>query len=197
MAKLRFQVVTRRQGELAIDHVVNSVYFDVLGIGPGSEPDYAALAVSVRDAFRQRGGIPAGYGVEVTCYDMADAKPRPIKATAPWMFSNNAAGESVPREVALCLSYYSERNIPRFRGRLFIGPWSYAVERPVLGQRQNLTQLATALGAVGGANVDWQLYSPTRNAFSKITNGWVDDEWDTVRSRGLRATLRENFVTNE
>ncbi len=96
---------------------------------------------------------------------------RPIKATAGKV-ATVGTGPSGPREVALCLSYYSERNLPRFRGRLFIGPWpkDFLEERPTQFVRENLITLATAIGNVGGANVDWQLYSPTRNAYSKITN---------------------------
>jgi hypothetical protein len=39
-------------------------------------------------------------------------------------------------------------------------------------------------------NWDWVLRSPTDKAFKPITDVWVDDEWDTMRSRGLRATQR-------
>jgi hypothetical protein len=197
VSKVRVQVITRRAGDLAIDHIVNTVHFDDFNADPTSGTDWQAFATDVRNAFGQRGGIPAGYGVETKVYNVADAKPRPVKASAPWQPSQYAAGESIPREVALCLSYFSERNIPRFRGRLYIGPWAYGVERPTAGQRSNLTQLATALQNIGGIDVDWGLWSPTRNAFSKITAGWVDDEWDTVRSRGQRATLRVPFTTNE
>jgi hypothetical protein len=99
--------------------------------------------------------------------------------------------------VSLCLSYFSERNLPRFRGRLFIGPWNFAEERPNTSAINSLMTLATGLAAVGGIDVDWGLWSPSRNAFSKITNVWVDNEWDTQRSRGLRATTRTAAVTGE
>jgi len=197
MSKIRVQVITRKQNALAVDHIVNSVYFDDFNIDPSGGTNWQNFANDVRGAFIPRGGTPLGYGVETKVYDMADAKPRPIKAFAPWLASSNAAGTSAPREVALCLSYFSERNLPRFRGRLYIGPFNFAEERPAAGQIDSVKGLATALANIGGPDVDWGLWSPTRNAFSKITNGWVDDEWDTIRSRGLRAITRSTYVTNE
>jgi hypothetical protein len=197
MSKICVQVITRRVGDLAIDHIVNTVHFDDFNVAIQGGTDWQAFANDVRDVFRQRGGIPNGYGVETKVYNHADAKPKPVKATGVWIAANNAAGESVPREVSLCLSYFSERNIPRFRGRIFVGPWNGAVERPGAGQRQALLSLANGLEGIGGPDVDWGLWSPTRDAFSKITAGWVDDEWDTIRSRGQRPTLRTPFTTSE
>jgi len=118
-----------------------------------------------------------------------------------------SASESGPREVALCLSYYAEQNVPRRRGRLYIGPFTDAAMeiRPPAGNAIGaVASLAPALAAVGGADVDWCLYSPTNDVATAgatklrtITNWWVDNEWDTVRSRGRRATSRISGVTGE
>lgn len=197
MSKIRVQVITRRQGDLARDHIVNSVYFDDFNIDPTTGTNWQAFANDVRTLFNQRGGTPAGYGVETKVYDMADAKPRPVKAAAPWVGNSNSTATSAPREVALCLSYFSERNQPRFRGRLFLGPWNFAEVRPAGGQIDAAIAMATGLANIGGVDVDWGLWSTTRNAFSKVTAGWVDDEWDTIRSRGFRATGRRVYATNE
>ncbi len=198
MSKIRVQVITRTAGALAVDHVVNTVHFDDFNVDPTGGTNWQAFADDVRDAFTGRFGTPAGWGVETKVYNMADAKPRPIKAVGAFQMGNGTGG-SAPREVALCLSYFSERNLPRFRGRLYIGPWraDFMAERPTVGMRDALANLAAALGGIGGPDVDWGLWSPTRNAFSKITAGWVDDEWDTVRSRGLRATTRTTYTTSE
>jgi hypothetical protein len=197
MSKVRCQVITRREGMLAIDHIVNVVYFDDFNIDPTGGTDWQAFATDVRNAFNQRPNIPSGYGCEVKVYNMGDAEPRPIKATSPWAASQFESGPSAPREVALCLSYFSERNLPRFRGRIYIGPWNTAAERPSTAQVQFMTQLAVRLANIGGIDVDWQLHSPTRAAFSKVTNAWADNEWDTVRSRGFRATERIMLPTGE
>lgn len=199
MSKIRVQVITRRATDMAVDHIVNTVYFDDFNADPLGGTDWQAFANDVRVVFGQRGGMPAGYGVETKVYNVEDPEPRPVKAASPWVLGSNANGTSGVREVALCLSYYSDRNIPRFRGRLFIGPWQQGLmaERPGQGQIDALKGLATSLGSIGGPDVDWGLWSPTRQAFSKITNGWVDNEWDTVRSRGQLATTRNPYTTSE
>lgn len=102
-----------------------------------------------------------------------------------------------PREVACCLSYYGTRNVPRQRGRLYV-PWTLVQisgtltsTRPNQTTRQRVMQLTNALTALGGVDVDWGVWSPTTNLFWPTTNVWVDDEWDTIRSRGMRATTRD------
>jgi hypothetical protein len=200
MSKVRVQVITRTAGALAVDHIVNTVYFDDFNVDPTAGTDWQAFANSVRDAFLARGGLPFLYGVETKVYNQADAKPRPVKAFGNFVLGSAGSGGPVGvREVALCLSYFSERNIPRFRGRIYVGPWQsgFMTERPNASAIAALTGLATALQGIGGPDVDWGLWSPTRAAFSKVTAGWVDDEWDTQRSRGRRPTTRTTFTTNE
>lgn len=199
MSKIRVQVITRRASDLAVDFITNTVYFDDFNVDPTSGTDWQAFADDVRNVFRARASIPAGYGVETKVYNMADAEPRPIKATGAYQASTGASGTGAPREVALCLSYFSERNLPRFRGRLYIGPWTNTVtiERVDPNQINTLLTLSSGLQGIGGADVDWGLWSPTRGAFSKITAGWVDNEWDTVRSRGLKASTRTAYTTSE
>jgi hypothetical protein len=49
---------------------------------------------------------------------------------------------------------------------------------------------ADALSALGGIDVDWVVHSPTHDTNTKVKEAWVDDEWDTQRRRGQRATKR-------
>jgi hypothetical protein len=197
MSKIRVQVITRRATHLAVDHIVNSVYFDDFNLDPTAGTNWQNFANQVRDNFVARSTLPGGYGVETKVYNMADAKPRPVKATGAWVQTTNSLPSNAPREVALCLSYFSERNIPRFRGRLFIGPFYEASERPAANIIASVKDVYERMASVGGIDVDWGLWSTTRNAFSKITAGWVDNEWDTVRSRGLQPTTRDTYTTNE
>jgi hypothetical protein len=206
MADVRIQVFTHKAGDLPRDHIVNTVYFRVIQVDPTVETDYLALAVATRDAFRNRAQHPSDYLVGAKAYNMDDAKPRPVKALAPSVAVAFPSGLTGPLEVALCLSYYSGSNVKRKRGRIYVGPQQQAQMSPTPGigpQNANMA-LATALGNVGGPNVDWCLYSPTNEALpggpgplSKITNVWCDNEWDTVRSRGRRATSRLTATTQE
>jgi len=111
---------------------------------------------------------------------------------------NPASG--YPREVAICLSFYSTRNIPRQRGRLYIPLYalggSIAV-RPEPATRTKVMALGPIFSDLGGVDVDWSVYSKTDGVARPVTNYWCDDEWDTIRSRGLRATTREMATTSE
>jgi hypothetical protein len=102
--------------------------------------------------------------------------------------------------VALCLSYYSENNVPKRRGRLFV-PIAVLRSTPGLrpdsAQRTKALDLGGLLANAGGANIDWGVWSRTDGAFHPTTNSWVDDEWDTMRSRGLRATTRSTATHTE
>jgi hypothetical protein len=101
---------------------------------------------------------------------------------------------STPREVALCLSYYSSYNRPRFRGRLYI---PYTLITGSLGSRPTSTQRDFVLNSWGGAlgrnlppNMNLIVWSRFDKKAYGVTNLWVDDEWDTVRSRGGKPTTR-------
>jgi len=97
------------------------------------------------------------------------------------------------RELAICLSFYSERNRPRQRGRLYI-PHAFFGSgvglRPGAADRGRVGELATIFANLGGTDVDWVVFSRADNAARSVSDWWVDDEWDIIRSRGLRPTTR-------
>jgi hypothetical protein len=99
-----------------------------------------------------------------------------------------------PREMALCLSYYSGQNAPRRRGRLYIPvtliTGSGLGVRPHVTAQQKVLDLAPILKDLGGTNVDWVVYSRLDNDARPVSNYYVDDEWDIVRSRGMRPVTR-------
>ena len=103
-----------------------------------------------------------------------------------------------PREVALCLSYYSGQNRPRRRGRLYIPAClilkntagSSLGKVPTTTQMDSALSIAAGLKGLGGVDVDWGLWSGVDHGFFETTNYYVDDEWDTQRKRGLRPTSR-------
>ena len=107
-----------------------------------------------------------------------------------------------PRELSLCLSYYSERNIPRRRGRLYlpipiVGNSANASILPTQTQIDKAMALAPILADLGGTEVDWVVFSRAANAAYPVSNYWVDNEWDVQRSRGLRATTRAQGTVGE
>lgn len=180
---------------LPADRLVNTVHFntgfDLLN--PVGGTDFNTLATDLA-ALWATNLWPTGAAreVDVKLYDLDDAKPRPVRAH----HVNNvgaAPASVINRELSLCLSFYADRNLPRQRGRLYIPAVVFApagAVRPPQQWADRLLNLADALSGLGGSNVDWCVYSRTDNVHRKVTHAWVDNEWDTVRSRGLKSDTR-------
>lgn len=148
-------------------------------------------------------------GATVTMYDLQQPTPRvPVYTQAiPLTPVNAAAATSVPCEVAVVLSLTADPvpGIPvaRQRGRLYVG----GVGALSAGSTSSFPNIgATARGVLAQAcedllvnaqGFDWQwvIYSPTQNAILgqetfDITHGFINNEPDTQRRRGIEATAR-------
>lgn len=140
--------------------------------------------------------------IEVTAYDAQGTPP-----VFPIGHAMRNAGlfpeSSCPREVAVCLSFYSERNLPRQRGRLYIpmplllNAFSVGSARPTVPLMEKVLNLAEGLSNLGGVDTDWSVYSRVDDEARAVSNAYVDDEWDTIRSRGLRPTTRATSTHDE
>lgn len=176
------------------DRMVITPHFNDSGVGSDPQALCDDLAAALGDF---------GYGprqVDVTAYDAQGTAP--VYPAGHAVVDVGASPTSqCPREVALCLSYYSTRNIPRHRGRLYV-PWalfgtSVGSVRPSSGNRDSVAALVPILTDLGGADVDWCVYSRADDEAYSVTDWWIDDEWDTMRSRGLRASTRTTGTTSE
>lgn len=108
--------------------------------------------------------------------------------------SGVSVASTTNRDIALCLSYYSQVNRPRHRGRLYV-PCAIAnlvtsSARPSAGVQTRVGDLATVLAGVGGTNVTWGLYSTIDHVFRPTTHWWVGNAWDSQRRRGQKETAR-------
>lgn len=116
-----------------------------------------------------------------------------------------SASSALPNEVACCLSYRAAPSpgVPpaRLRGRVFIGPLNTdAVLSTGPSGAQPSDDLILALANAGSGLVDnasintlgvyWVVYSRAGDLFSIVTDGWVDNEFDTQRRRQVDATVR-------
>lgn len=174
--------------------IINPVFHDQ---GVASDPE--SLTEDLATALNAWAANPNE--LVVKCYDALDPPPNVPLATVKK--SANSVGESLfPREIALCLSFYSTFNQPRRRGRVYV-PAHLLFTGSALGARPPgaLQEKVMALGPIfsdlGGADVDWSILSTVDNVTRKVTNYWCDDEWDTVRKRGLRATSRLSATSGE
>lgn len=180
---------------LARDRTVNTFHLNKEGLGTGDADALAADAIGV---FQQW----YGNAREIRC-DVYEARgPAPHFPVGSAIVNEGVAPQSASaREVAVCLSYYGERNLPRTRGRMYLGVGSAGLNSngPFIPTsfRGFALDLADGIAGLGGLDVDWQVYSPTSDAAENVQHAWVDDEWDTIRSRGLRATTRDQRAISE
>jgi hypothetical protein len=131
--------------------------------------------------------------VEVRVYDLGQPAPRyPKIRTFTGTIPNTMA---LPSEVAACLSYVSEENQPRNRGRIYLGPLSQSASeladnRAVVKLNFRHSALASAQRLIDKPTFTWSLWSPTSAQMKQITGLWMDNAYDTQRRRGERATHR-------
>src|SRR5215211_656120 len=121
------------------------------------------------------------------------------------------ATAALPTEVALVLSYagpkVAGKNQNRRRGHIYLGPWGAIGDnndndRPKTQLVGIVKDAAAAFLAEsnGGITYNWVVYSQTSvdqggggDPYVVVTNGWVDDSWDTQRRRGLDPVVRSTF----
>lgn len=112
-------------------------------------------------------------------------------------------GDPLPVEVATCLSFRSTGSgstARRSRGRIYIGPLNtdtVAPITPAAGQANLASAWVTALTTAASELLNnllpdalWCVWSRMDHDFHLVTDGWVDNEFDTMRTRGRRASVR-------
>lgn len=183
MALYKATIQLQMDSALPKDRVVMTAHF------AGDAPQALADALKANlAAIPQIGTFP----LTVKIYDALKAPPSYPLATATQ--GTGSVATNVPREVALCLSYYAAFNRPTTRGRVYI-PAHFLTG--ALGVRPSAGQITQALNfknvfsqGLPPGHV-WNTYSPTTGTSEPVRNVWVDDEWDTIRSRGLKGTTRQ------
>lgn len=195
MPILKFQVAQAADSVLARDYIVNTLHFNVARPF-GGKADGDQLCLDLANIF-QTTWSASQREHRVRAYEVSPGPDGPPVGEAV-INLGLAPASVIPREVALCLSYFAGVNTPRTRGRIFLNA---SIGLNGAGVRPNATALARALAlvpkfaALGGVDVNWVVHSPTAQANPGVTNAWCDDEWDTVRSRGLRSTMRSTATT--
>jgi len=143
-------------------------------------------------------------GVVTKFYDVTVLPSGPPFHTDSFTITPGTSGP-LPEEVALCLSYQAlqtpgldQRNR---RGRVYIGPFgtnALATGAPARPHGTLITDLAGAATALAsGAASDgtpWVVYSSTLASSALVTDGWVDNAWDTQRRRGKAASSRTTWT---
>jgi|ERR1700760_114935 len=187
MANFRVQVANHTAVSLPKDYAVNTLYF--VGDDPGG-PAWTTFLTSLAAAWVLVTNL-ANKNFTIKAYDMADPIPRPVKAMVTQAGTDHISG---PGEVACCLSYYATRNLPRRRGRIYMGPIQGAetsTPNPDGAFINSIIACGVAIDtAASVAGLVWSVRSEKDNAYFPITNLWVDNAWDTIRKRGYDSTAR-------
>ena len=165
------------------------------GTAPGTKiADYLSNALS-----------RVALAAKIKVYDMADAKPRQGTVTDMSLFPSQFTDDKeLPAEVACVGSYFAERNVPRRRGRVYIGPFMQAATADSASQRSAPADglQKTIAGAVMRLitpslatvpDIDFAVFSRVDGIARIATKGWCDNAWDTQRRRGQDATSRIVF----
>jgi hypothetical protein len=192
MAIYRAHVALGADGPLARDRFVITPHFRSV---VGGE-NFTTIAQDIAEDLQ--GPLGVNREIKVTIYSAEGPKPHYPLGTYT-AGANLYPASTVPRELALCLSYYSGINVPRFRGRLYIPLACTGVTTTGLRPSQTainpVKEVGLKLAGAGPTSWEWVVFSRRDNAARPVTNYYVDDEWDVVRSRGGRPTFRDVATT--
>lgn len=176
------------------DAVTITPHFDDHGLGTDPDGLCEDLATALQSWVNVTGQLT------VRAYD-AQGSPPVIPQGEAIRNAGASMNTAQPRELAICLSFFNVRNAPRRRGRLYIPKGMLDATslglRPSTTQMNKIAALAPIFQNLGGSDVDWSVYSRADDQARPVTNWYVDDEWDIVRSRGLRSNSRVAGTTSE
>lgn len=133
---------------------------------------------------------------KVKIYDAEKAPPSYPLATGEQTGAAPQTGS--PREICMCLSYFSTYNRPSYRGRLYLPQTLFGGAqntRPTPAQQQAVVDFADVLNTNLPPAHNWVVYSRKLKQANGVSDVWCDDEWDVQRSRGLRGTSRVTAKT--
>jgi hypothetical protein len=208
MANYRVMAQFENRSGLPEDRIVNTWWFQCPAVGADAADRIAtaliefyntppATGVSVGSFMASYVSRAAGAS-RIQTYNMADPTPREPQSHIFQLDGTNT-GDSFPAEVSAVLSFYSDRNLPRQRGRVFLGPLKTSagglITRDVVPQSGFLNTVAQAADRLRQAADDptflvWSVHSDVSGLYLPVTNGWVDDAFDIQRRRGTKTQAR-------
>lgn len=221
MALIRAQVILGHLSALPEDQLVNTLYFSTADTASGTLESIKASVKNIYNASTaSRPFLCSFFSTEVTqdghglkLYNLDEPEPRAPISSDVWSLAVAPNGDPLPGEVACCMSFQAapESGLiqARRRGRIFIGRLdkdSSTNGRPSDALRTAIVDAGTRLlgDSSAAANWTWVVYSKanpgtaTRPAypatFAPVSNGWVDNAFDTQRRRGVAPTLRTTFA---
>lgn len=202
MADIFAQVTLQAASGDTADNQVNG--FAITEGGTPATADLDTWAVAIKDfyeAVKAVGGMKAlaQNNHLVKFYDILGTAPNyPIYETT-FNFATAPSAIDLPLEVSLCVSYRNTvlNSVPRARrrGRIYLsgfGEGQNMTGRPISSLYQGCADAYAAYVADVNAIATFEagVWSRTDQVVYPIDECWTDDEWDTQRRRGTKATAR-------
>jgi hypothetical protein len=214
---IRAQVRIANLSTLSKDAIVNTWHFrsTSLLVGEDVNTAYDAL-VALYTALEIYFSPACNAFPEITFYDLSDDEPRTPLVSASFTF-DPSGGTAMPNEVAICVSFHAAAasgvSPGRRRGRIYLGPFNTGVLATsdfggIVGNAVGTAindAVDTFWGTLDSGSCLWSVFSPstagpapwTEGELSAATfpvvGGHVDNAFDTMRSRGIDATVRDTF----
>jgi hypothetical protein len=228
MALKRAQCYFQGLSGLPEDRFVNDIWFDSTSI---------SLSDADADTFRDAWALFFNDVITDTLADFmsdqidrsADAcvinfydglTPGPPEKIRTWTLNAIGAVQSLPNEVAYCLSFAAStagvaetaanpspppatiRPASRRRGRIYLGPLNVGVLGTESGDVKPHADFQARVGAGAGAfagtlflsSIPWVVYSKADDFFRDVSQVWTDDAFDTQRRRGMKPSAKTYVI---
>jgi len=205
---IRAQVILHTDDAIAANYVTNSWCIDCTDFPSSAEIiDYtAAFATFYSSLVTFLGGDLAQNGHEIKYYDLLQTVPPnyPIEIDT-FNLTSGPTTDPLPSEVALCLSFQGSK-VPgspqnRRRGRVYIGTLNTTYTAGGRPASSIMTAMANAAEQLSedlntSSNVAYlSVWSQMDGAAVHVTDGWIDNAYDTQRRRGVERTSRTTWTT--
>jgi hypothetical protein len=204
MAIVRAMVTFPADSSDTEDVIVNNWGFDAVATAAGVVNAHTALDAFYTTLVTYFSSAYDYTAATIKWYNMLDPEPRVPFETSLLNVAGSPSANLLPTECCVCLSFQgyptSGTSQARRRGRIYLPPMG--VNAMAASGGLVLASLVTLIAGTAntlmttgaGSDFDWIVISktPSINAVL-VTNGWVDNAWDTQRRRGFDATTRVEF----
>lgn len=214
---IRAQYTLQNVDSIPRDVAVNTWHYRSNGLLEGDLDDIQAQLEDFYTAIQGLLSTALSGTIGFKLYDLVDPNPRVPVRQGSFDITTGDEGQMLPSECAICLSFRgaegSGLNARRSRGRVFLGP----LDLGVIGNRTTDAEVIEAarltIGNAAGnllaasllSTATWSVFSPTTAGAEPwaagdlsvstipIEAGYVDDAFDTIRSRGVGPLNRTTF----
>lgn len=214
-ATAKVQFVWNHRSGLPEDRCINTFYFHD-DTGDIDAADAAVMFDRLEEFYKTP--VPSGSALypflsralsgtyTIRAYDLTDVLPRAPVSERVGNVGAFSGNTNLPQEVAVCLSFQgaAKSGVPqsRRRGRIYLGPLdgtaltmgASAAPSVSTALKDTLAEAADRLAGYTGS-IKWVVHSKYATAGDDgndtfVTNGWIDNAFDTQRRRGQAPTTR-------